>query len=291
MLELGTWDEALGDSRVLVMSESARRALAPGTFAQLSGCTDTVLAVPVPTIERLGGGSVRCMLAEVFRLDVTELLVKAGLSYLLGCGGREPGHRAPARGRHSHPGQRQCRAPPTRCAPRARRSALTVLVIDLAKGWLATRLARAPHPAADRCRRTPALEAWSVPVCALAVMLGHIYPVWFGFRGGKGVATLVGVLLGISGGLLLPCSSRPGSLAVMLIGYVGLASIAGRACGGARDCRRGAVTRRRARRSSPSRCSPRSSSSTPIAATSQRMRAGTESRARRLWLFGRGTPA
>ena len=67
MLELGTWDEALGDSRVLVMSEAARRALNPETFAQLSGCTDAVLAVPVPTIERLGGGSVRCMLAEVFR--------------------------------------------------------------------------------------------------------------------------------------------------------------------------------------------------------------------------------
>jgi hypothetical protein len=67
MLELGTWDEALGDSRVLVMSESARRALQPATFARLSGCTDTVLVVPVPTIERLGGGSVRCMLAEVFR--------------------------------------------------------------------------------------------------------------------------------------------------------------------------------------------------------------------------------
>jgi hypothetical protein len=67
MLELGTWDEALGDSRVLVMSESARRALKPQVFAQLSGCTDAVLAVPVPTIESLGGGSVRCMLAEVFR--------------------------------------------------------------------------------------------------------------------------------------------------------------------------------------------------------------------------------
>ena len=67
MLELGTWDEALGDSRVLVMSESARRVLQPQMFAQLSGCVDTVLSVPVPTIERLGGGSVRCMLAEVFR--------------------------------------------------------------------------------------------------------------------------------------------------------------------------------------------------------------------------------
>ena len=49
------------------MSESARRALSSTQYAQLSGCTDTVLAVPIPTIERLGGGSVRCMLAEVFR--------------------------------------------------------------------------------------------------------------------------------------------------------------------------------------------------------------------------------
>jgi len=67
MLELGTWDEALGDSRVLVMSESARRVLRPEVFTRLAGSTDAVLAVPVPTIERLGGGSVRCMLTEVFR--------------------------------------------------------------------------------------------------------------------------------------------------------------------------------------------------------------------------------
>ena len=67
MLELSSWDEALGDCRVLVMSERARRALKPELFRQLSGCTDAVLAVPVPTIERLGGGSVRCMMADVFR--------------------------------------------------------------------------------------------------------------------------------------------------------------------------------------------------------------------------------
>ena len=66
MLELGTWDEALGDCRVLVMSETARHALSAEAFARLSACTDEVLAVPIPTIERLGGGSVRCMLAEVF---------------------------------------------------------------------------------------------------------------------------------------------------------------------------------------------------------------------------------
>ena len=66
MLELSSWDEALGDCNVLVMSESARRGLSPEAYARISGATDTVLAVPVPTIERLGGGSVRCMLAEIF---------------------------------------------------------------------------------------------------------------------------------------------------------------------------------------------------------------------------------
>jgi hypothetical protein len=66
MLELGTWDEALGDYRVLVMSETARHVLSADAFARLSACTDEVLAVPIPTIEKLGGGSVRCMLAEVF---------------------------------------------------------------------------------------------------------------------------------------------------------------------------------------------------------------------------------
>jgi hypothetical protein len=66
MLELATWDEALGDSHVLVMSAGARAALSIETFGRLNACTDTTLAVPLPTIELLGGGGVRCMLAEVF---------------------------------------------------------------------------------------------------------------------------------------------------------------------------------------------------------------------------------
>lgn len=66
VLELATWDEALGDSRVIVMSARARQALDERSFARLSACTDGVLIAPVPTIETLGGGGVRCMLAEVF---------------------------------------------------------------------------------------------------------------------------------------------------------------------------------------------------------------------------------
>jgi hypothetical protein len=65
MLELATWDEALGDSSLLVMSATARASLPAALGAELAACVDAVLAVPVPTIERIGGGSVRCMMAEV----------------------------------------------------------------------------------------------------------------------------------------------------------------------------------------------------------------------------------
>jgi hypothetical protein len=66
ILELSTWDEALGDSSVLAMSQRARAAFAPAAFARLQSCVDRVVAAPLDLIERLGGGGARCMLAEVF---------------------------------------------------------------------------------------------------------------------------------------------------------------------------------------------------------------------------------
>ena len=66
MLEVGSWDEYLGDYSILVMSETARHALATPKYKRLYASVDAVLAVPVDVIERHGGGSVRCMLAEVF---------------------------------------------------------------------------------------------------------------------------------------------------------------------------------------------------------------------------------
>jgi hypothetical protein len=66
ILELATWDEALGDSRVVVMSTTARAAFSPEALAKINASTDSLVAVPIPTIERLGGGGVRCMIAEVF---------------------------------------------------------------------------------------------------------------------------------------------------------------------------------------------------------------------------------
>lgn len=66
MLEVGSWDEYLGDFNILVMSETARHALATAKYKRLYASVDAVLAVPVDVIERHGGGSVRCMLAEIF---------------------------------------------------------------------------------------------------------------------------------------------------------------------------------------------------------------------------------
>ena len=104
-----------------------------------------------------------------------------------------------------------------------RKVAFWVLLIDLAKGWLATR-GLAPWSIPGIAPAPPELEAWCVPVCGLAVMLGHVYPVWFGLRGGKGFATLLGAVLGISPWLLVPMILT-WLVTVILSGFVGLASI------------------------------------------------------------------
>src|SRR3569833_3314644 len=100
--------------------------------------------------------------------------------------------------------------------------ALAVLIIDLAKGVIAVRVI-APL-------LIPGLEpplyisTWEPVVCGLMAIIGHVYPIWHGLRGGKGVATLVGVVLALDPALMLPMLLT-WFLAVMVFGYVGLASI------------------------------------------------------------------
>ena len=62
VLELRARDGA----RVLAMSAAAAGAFGAARLTALARHVDRIVAVPVPTIEALGGGSVRCMLAEVF---------------------------------------------------------------------------------------------------------------------------------------------------------------------------------------------------------------------------------
>ena len=69
-------------------------------------------------------------------------------------------------------------------------AAALTLVGDGVKGWLAVWLA---------LRYGPALEAapWAVPLVALAVFLGHLFPLFHGFRGGTGVATAAGTIVAL----------------------------------------------------------------------------------------------
>ncbi|MDW8324470.1 MAG: glycerol-3-phosphate 1-O-acyltransferase PlsY [Burkholderiales bacterium] len=50
------------------------------------------------------------------------------------------------------------------------------------------------------------LPAWVPPAAGLAAFAGHVWPVFFGFRGGKGVATALGVLLALDARLALACA-------------------------------------------------------------------------------------
>lgn len=70
-------------------------------------------------------------------------------------------------------------------------AAVLTLILDAAKGWLPVVLVAA-------FGGTWGLGAGSVAAVGLAAFLGHLYPVFFKFKGGKGVATALGVLLGFS---------------------------------------------------------------------------------------------
>ena len=73
-------------------------------------------------------------------------------------------------------------------------AAVITLLLDAVKGWLPVVLVKwfgQPYGLGDS----------TVAMVGLAAFLGHLWPVFFRFEGGKGVATALGVLLGISGWL------------------------------------------------------------------------------------------
>ena len=71
--------------------------------------------------------------------------------------------------------------------------------------------------------------ATGVAVSAVFAMLGHAFPVWYGFRGGKGVATLVGAITGIYPPVVLLCFAV-WVVILMMTHYVSLASIVAGCC-------------------------------------------------------------
>ncbi len=71
-------------------------------------------------------------------------------------------------------------------------AAIITLLLDAAKGWL-------PVVLVQWYGKPYGLEDGTVAMVGLAAFVGHLYPVFFKFVGGKGVATALGVLVGISG--------------------------------------------------------------------------------------------
>ena len=69
-------------------------------------------------------------------------------------------------------------------------AAALTLAGDGAKGWLAVFLAQTLGPSFG-------VADWTVPAVALAVFVGHLFPLFHGFRGGKGVATAAGIVFAL----------------------------------------------------------------------------------------------
>jgi acyl phosphate:glycerol-3-phosphate acyltransferase len=100
---------------------------------------------------------------------------------------------------------------------------LVVLLIDIVKGvlavwWLPAAVLPGIGTDADLSR------AWLTMACGFAVIVGHVYPVWFDFRGGKGAATVVGVVAGLELRLMVPLLLS-WCVVLLLSGFVGLATM------------------------------------------------------------------
>lgn len=105
---------------------------------------------------------------------------------------------------------------------------LSVLAIDIVKGVLAALLIpRLDLPGIGTDQEIS--REWLQLACASAVVVGHVYPVWHGFRGGKGAATLVGVLVALHAWTLIPLLVV-WLLVLMVTGYVGLATMLAALC-------------------------------------------------------------
>ena len=103
--------------------------------------------------------------------------------------------------------------------------ALWVMVIDIGKGILAA--AVIPHLAMPGVGLDAEIDrSLLLYAIAFAAICGHVFPVWFGFRGGKGGATAAGLIVYLAPEAALPVIGV-WLLIVLTTGFVGLATISG----------------------------------------------------------------
>ncbi|RFZ85632.1 glycerol-3-phosphate 1-O-acyltransferase [Mucilaginibacter terrenus] len=104
-----------------------------------------------------------------------------------------------------------------------KKAGIPVMLLDILKGWTATNLAYIIGVSTTGAYHSIAFTNYALALGVAAVM-GHLFPIFAGFRGGKGVATLFGMILAINLQASLLCVLV--FLVVLLITkYVSLASI------------------------------------------------------------------
>jgi glycerol-3-phosphate acyltransferase PlsY len=102
--------------------------------------------------------------------------------------------------------------------------AALVVLIDVGKGVVATALV--PGLQLPLVGTDPAVSrVWLTIACAGASVVGHVWPVWHNFRGGKGAATLIGTLAVLAPAVILP-ALLVWAWVFVFSGYVGLATMA-----------------------------------------------------------------
>ena len=107
------------------------------------------------------------------------------------------------------------------------RFAIAVMLIDVGKAMVAVGLL--PQWWLPGIGIDPGVDRqWLAVGCAIAVVIGHVYPVWYEFRGGKGAATLIGAVAMLSPLALVPVL-LVWLVSVTLTGYVGLSTMLGSA--------------------------------------------------------------
>ncbi len=102
---------------------------------------------------------------------------------------------------------------------------VATLLLDALKGAVAVFVVA---KLSDRFQLHWTTADWILMGAAVAAIVGHIFPVWLGFRGGKGVATGAGVFLTIAP-LAILCAGVVFLLVVLITRYVSLGSILGAA--------------------------------------------------------------